>query len=239
VRAAGRRLQANELPANIRQIFDKDTKNARDVRYYQTRYGTQAAYEAKWTEANGKEMKHYVSDTGTTFVRGEETDAERAREPAEGHEQAREGVREHGVAPVVEPRPVGRGRGEDVAGGQVLMVDRDEVGARGVRQLPGPARDEGPAPGHVVVEAGDRERLLEPRRQGRRGGVRDAGVEDLPTGGRDRALQRGVDRQRGGDAGAAHRIRQRHPGDADRSHAGGVECAHPHAGHDRRRRQPL
>ena len=76
---AGRRLQANELPANIRTIFDQDTKNGRDVRYYQTRYGTQPAYEAKWTDANGKDMRHYVGNNGQTFVRGEEVDNDNAQ----------------------------------------------------------------------------------------------------------------------------------------------------------------
>ena len=74
-----RRLQANEVPANIRAIFDQDTKNGRDVHYYRTKYGTQLAYEAKWTDANGKDMKHYVSDAGTTLVRGEDVDNDNAQ----------------------------------------------------------------------------------------------------------------------------------------------------------------
>jgi hypothetical protein len=74
-----RRLQATEVPANIRAIFDKDTKNGRDVHYYRTKYGTQLAYEAKWTDANGKDMKHYVSDAGTTLVRGEDVDNDNAQ----------------------------------------------------------------------------------------------------------------------------------------------------------------
>jgi hypothetical protein len=69
-----RRLQANEVPANIRTVFDQDTKNGRDVHYYRTKYGSQLAYEAKWTDANGKDMKHYVSDNGTTLVRGPDID---------------------------------------------------------------------------------------------------------------------------------------------------------------------
>jgi hypothetical protein len=73
-----RRLQANEVPANIRTVFDQDTKNGRDVHYYRTKYGNQLAYEAKWTDANGKDMKHYVSDAGTTLVRGEDVDNDNA-----------------------------------------------------------------------------------------------------------------------------------------------------------------
>jgi len=70
-----RRLQANEVPQNIRTIFDKDTSGAKDVRYYRTKYGSQLAYEAKWDDAKtGKEMRHYVSDAGQTLVRGESND---------------------------------------------------------------------------------------------------------------------------------------------------------------------
>jgi len=74
-----RRLQANELPASIKNIFDQDTKNGRDVHYYRTKYGNQLAYEAKWTDANGKDMKHYVGDNGQTFVRGEDVDNDNAQ----------------------------------------------------------------------------------------------------------------------------------------------------------------
>jgi len=69
-----RRLQANEVPQNIRTIFDKDTANAKNVAYYRTKYGSQLAYEAKWTDASGKDMRHYVSDAGATLVRGESND---------------------------------------------------------------------------------------------------------------------------------------------------------------------
>jgi hypothetical protein len=69
-----RRLQANEVPANIRAIFDKDTAGAKNVNYYRTKYGSQLAYEAKWTDAGGKDMRHYVSDAGATLVRGESND---------------------------------------------------------------------------------------------------------------------------------------------------------------------
>jgi hypothetical protein len=69
-----RRLQATEVPANIRTIFDKDTTKASDVRYYRTKYGSQLAYEVKYTDASGKEMRHYVSDAGQTLVQGESKD---------------------------------------------------------------------------------------------------------------------------------------------------------------------
>jgi len=69
-----RRLQATEVPQNIRTIFDKDTAGAKNVAYYRTKYGSQLAYEAKWTDANGKDMRHYVSDAGATLVRGESND---------------------------------------------------------------------------------------------------------------------------------------------------------------------
>ena len=78
-----RRLQANEVPANIRAIFDKDTAGARDVRYYRTKYGSQLAYEAKWDDArSGKEMRHYVNDAGQTLVRGESSDNDDAAQTA-------------------------------------------------------------------------------------------------------------------------------------------------------------
>ena len=67
-----RQLQANEVPASIRAQFDRDTAGARDAKYYRTKYGTQLAYEVKWTDPKtGKDMKHYVSDDGRTLVRGE------------------------------------------------------------------------------------------------------------------------------------------------------------------------
>jgi hypothetical protein len=44
------------------------------VAYYRTKYGSQLAYEAKWTDAGGKDMRHYVSDAGATLVRGESND---------------------------------------------------------------------------------------------------------------------------------------------------------------------
>ena len=75
-----RRLQANEVPANIRAQFDKDTANAKDVRYYRTKYGSQLAYEAKWQDPKtGKDMRHYVSDAGQTLVRGESVDDDNER----------------------------------------------------------------------------------------------------------------------------------------------------------------
>ena len=74
-----RRLQANEVPQNIRAVFDKDTAGGRDVRYYRTKYGSQLAYEAKWTDAKGQEMRHYVSDAGQTLVRGEVRDDDSAQ----------------------------------------------------------------------------------------------------------------------------------------------------------------
>ena len=70
-----RRLQASEVPANIRAEFDKDTVGARDVDYYRTKYGSQLAYEVKWTDPKtGKDMRHYLSDDGRTLVRGESRD---------------------------------------------------------------------------------------------------------------------------------------------------------------------
>jgi len=69
-----RRLQATEVPQNIRTVFDKDTAGAKNVAYYRTKYGSQLAYEAKWTDASGKDMRHYVSDAGQTLVRGESND---------------------------------------------------------------------------------------------------------------------------------------------------------------------
>jgi len=90
-----RRLQATEVPQNIRTIFDKDTTGAKNVAYYRTKYGSQLAYEAKWTDASGKDMRHYVSDAGQTLVRGESNDNDDNARTASNSNDRRDNDRNH------------------------------------------------------------------------------------------------------------------------------------------------
>jgi hypothetical protein len=86
-----RRLQATELPQNIRTVLDREAQNASDVKYYRTKYRGKMAYEVKFTDAGGTEKGVYVNDAGEVVNRV--TDA-----PREG-EATQAGATESGAKP--------------------------------------------------------------------------------------------------------------------------------------------
>ena len=89
-----RRLQATEVPQNIRSIFDKDTAKASEVRYYRTKYGSQLAYEVDYTDASGKEMRHFVSDAGQTLAHAESKDDDNKKLASDADRRHRDGDRD-------------------------------------------------------------------------------------------------------------------------------------------------
>lgn len=114
-----RELRADEVPANIRALLDKEAAGGRNVKYYRTKYGKQTAYEVKWTPQNGERQVFYVNDAGQTLVRRAENaqpksdnDREEEARTASGRESAnRDNERDDGIelgrAQINElPRPV-------------------------------------------------------------------------------------------------------------------------------------
>jgi hypothetical protein len=65
-----RRLQANEVPANIRTVLDREAQGGKDVKYYRSKYGQQMAYTVRFDDANGREQAVHVADNGTVLARG-------------------------------------------------------------------------------------------------------------------------------------------------------------------------
>ena len=90
-----RRLQANEVPQNIRTVLDREAQGGKDVKYYRTKYGKQLAYEVKFDDASGKGKGVYVDDSGTVLTRKtddprdtSEAETASARESASDNKQA-------------------------------------------------------------------------------------------------------------------------------------------------------
>jgi hypothetical protein len=65
-----RRLQANEVPANIKTVLDREAQGGKDVKYYRSKYGQQMAYTVRFDDANGREQAVHVADNGTVLARG-------------------------------------------------------------------------------------------------------------------------------------------------------------------------
>jgi len=65
-----RRLQANEVPANIKTVLDREAQGGKDVKYYRSKYGQQMAYTVRWDDANGREQAVHVGDNGQVLARG-------------------------------------------------------------------------------------------------------------------------------------------------------------------------
>jgi len=65
-----RRLQANEVPANIRTVLDREAQGGKDVKYYRSKYGSQMAYTVRFDDAKGNEQAVHVADNGAVLARG-------------------------------------------------------------------------------------------------------------------------------------------------------------------------
>jgi hypothetical protein len=83
-----RRLQANEVPANIRTVLDREAQGGKDVKYYRSKYGQQMAYTVRWDDANGREQAAHVADNGTVLARGGHAIDDNAQ-PASGAQPAK------------------------------------------------------------------------------------------------------------------------------------------------------
>ena len=64
-----RRLQANEVPANIRTVLDREAQGGTDVKYYRSKYGQQMAYTVRF-DKGGDEQAVHVADDGNVLARG-------------------------------------------------------------------------------------------------------------------------------------------------------------------------
>jgi len=64
-----RRLEANEVPANIRTVLDREAKGGTDVKYYRSKYGQQMSYTVRF-DKGGEEHATHVADDGNVLARG-------------------------------------------------------------------------------------------------------------------------------------------------------------------------
>ena len=64
-----RRLEANEVPANIRTVLDREARGGTDVKYYRSKYGKQMSYTVRF-DKGGEEQATYVADNGEVLARG-------------------------------------------------------------------------------------------------------------------------------------------------------------------------
>ena len=67
-----RRLQANEVPANIRTVLDREAKaqNGQNAKYYRSKYGQQMSYTVRYEDKSGEEQAVHVADDGSVLARG-------------------------------------------------------------------------------------------------------------------------------------------------------------------------
>ena len=75
-----RRLQANEVPQNVRTVLDREAQGGKEVEYYRTKYGRQLSYTVSYNDAKGVEHDVYVADDGRVLTRhtDDEDDAQNA-----------------------------------------------------------------------------------------------------------------------------------------------------------------
>ena len=75
-----RRLQANEIPQNVRTVLDREAQGGKEVEYYRTKYGRQLSYTVSYNDAKGVEHDVYVADDGRVLTRhsDDEDDAQNA-----------------------------------------------------------------------------------------------------------------------------------------------------------------
>ena len=64
-----RRLQANEIPQNVRTVLDREAQGGKEVEYYRTKYGRQLSYTVSYNDAQGQEHDVYVADDGRVLTR--------------------------------------------------------------------------------------------------------------------------------------------------------------------------
>ena len=61
-------LEATKTDPKLKQAM---TEGARDVDFYRTKYGSQQAYEAKYTSRDGKNMAVYLDENGKVLSQKE------------------------------------------------------------------------------------------------------------------------------------------------------------------------
>ena len=66
------RTQLNDLPKSVQTQVNRMTEGARDVNLYNTKYGDEQAYEAKYTTKDGKHMAVYFDRNGKVLSQKEE-----------------------------------------------------------------------------------------------------------------------------------------------------------------------
>ena len=82
-----RRLQPNEVPANIRAVLDREAQGKTDVKYYRSKYGRQLSYAVRFDDASGREHAVHVADDGTVLARSDGDDDNEAQ-TASGRQRA-------------------------------------------------------------------------------------------------------------------------------------------------------
>jgi hypothetical protein len=68
-----RRLQATEVPANVRTVLDREAQGGKDVKYYRSKYGSEAAYTVDYDDTNGRGHRVFVDDNGKILARHDDT----------------------------------------------------------------------------------------------------------------------------------------------------------------------
>jgi hypothetical protein len=84
-----RRLQANEVPANIKTVLDREAQGGKDVKYYRSKYGQEMAYTVRWDDANGREQAAHVADNGQVLARGGHALDDNNAQTASGNQPAK------------------------------------------------------------------------------------------------------------------------------------------------------
>jgi len=69
------RAELNELPRGVQTYFRRATEGGKNVKYYTTKYGSQQAYRADFTTADGKEHSVILDQSGKVLSeKGEKSD---------------------------------------------------------------------------------------------------------------------------------------------------------------------
>jgi len=70
-----RRLQPNEVPNNVRTVLDREAQaqGGTDVKYYRSKYGSEAAYAVDYDDKNGVGHRIFVDDNGKVLARHDDT----------------------------------------------------------------------------------------------------------------------------------------------------------------------
>jgi len=72
---SARRLQPTEVPNNVRTVLDREAQaqGGTDVKYYRSKYGSEAAYTVDYDDKNGVGHRIFVDDNGKVLARHDDT----------------------------------------------------------------------------------------------------------------------------------------------------------------------